>query len=905
MSGPGVGFEYPPKEVSWVKRDVLLFANSIGCTADELHFVYELDPNFSVFPTYPIVLPFKETSQEVVDFYAAEKAAKIPGVPDFDSTRVVDGQRQIQFFKPIPPTSAGKKFEVRSKVLGVYDKGRPGSVVEIQQDLVDASNNEVYVRIVGSAFYVAQGNWGGPKGPATVNYPEPKDKKPDAVFELQTTPETALLYRLNGDYNPLHADPVPGKKMGFGGVIIHGLFSWNWAAHGLLKHLGGSNPANIKEYQARFASPVKPGDKLVASAWRTGEIKDGWEEIRFNVAVAGGKVALSNGRALMKRRCYDGALCTVRYSGEVAGTSGVWLGVEWDDPSRGKHDGQHKGVRYFTCKSKSPTAASFVRPTRAADPAQAFVPALKLKYASDANQDHGPGLTAKPIVISGKVAEEVGFDKIRRQQAQLNELKIVILDGARMAFAYADEDESREEPIGQICPKVTELDLSRNLFESFGPIVDICSELPLVRVLRVNGNRFLDVIEGPKLEAAGKEFQGVRELTLEENLLEWEEICHIASKFPALQILSASANQLSLLSPIPPVPFTSTLVSIDLEFNHFTSLTDIAPLTAITTLKNLHLKGNRISTPAPAPTSEPAPVFPSSVTYLDLSYNQVATWAFVDALPDSFPGLTSLRFAHNPIYDNPELDNTGQELSNKPTTSTTTENKGVTNTDEAYMLMVARLPNLKTLNFSTITVADRTNAEMYYLSRIARQLSAVPESMEKEVLTRHRRWVELCEIYGEPAIVRQQEVNPNFLEARLVTVHFSFVEQQGQGQGQETVNQKKVTTRIPKSFDIYRVKSMAGKLFGLPPLKLRLVWETGEWDPVAGFDEQDGDSSEDEELEAERERRDDEVSSVGAVSHSGRGGGRWVKREVELKDGPRQFGYCVDGLDVSVRVESR
>jgi dynactin complex subunit len=50
-----------------------------------------------------------------------------------------------------------------------------------------------------------------------------------------------------------------------------------------------------------------------------------------------------------KRRSYDGALCTVRFIGEVAGTTGVWLGVEWDDPSRGKHDGHHKGVRYFEC----------------------------------------------------------------------------------------------------------------------------------------------------------------------------------------------------------------------------------------------------------------------------------------------------------------------------------------------------------------------------------------------------------------------------------------------------------------------------------------------------------------------------------------------------------------------------
>ncbi|KAB5581002.1 peroxisomal multifunctional enzyme [Coniochaeta sp. 2T2.1] len=299
-SAPGVGFEYPPAEVSWLKRDVLLFARSIGCTADELHFLYELHPNFAVFPTYPVILPFKGTTQEVIDFYAAQKATTIPGVPDFDYTRVVDGERRIQFFKPLPPTSAGRKFEIRTKVLGVYDKGRPGSVVETQTDLVDTSSGEVYSRATGSAFFVAQGNWGGPKGPATVNYPPPKGKKPDAVFEDKTNRETALLYRLNGDYNPLHATPEPGKKMGFGGEIVHGLYSFNSTAHLLLKNLGGGDPANMKEYQARFASPVIPGDKLVTSVWRTGEVKDGWEEIRFVTQVEGKKVCLSNGRALMK-----------------------------------------------------------------------------------------------------------------------------------------------------------------------------------------------------------------------------------------------------------------------------------------------------------------------------------------------------------------------------------------------------------------------------------------------------------------------------------------------------------------------------------------------------------------------------------------------------------------------------
>ena len=236
----------------------------------------------------------------MIDFYASSGSGPIPGVPKFDPRRIVDGQRMMQFLKPLPPTSTGRKFELRSKVIGVYDKGKSGSVLETEHTIVDASNGEVYTRSVGSAFMVGQGNWGGPKGPGAVNFPPPKGKAPTATNELELSKETALLYRLNGDYNPLHATPEPGQKMGFGGTIMHGLFSWNSACHALLKELGGSDPANIREFQARFASPVKPGDKLVTEMWQTGEMKDGWEEVRFVTSVAGGKVCLSNGRALMK-----------------------------------------------------------------------------------------------------------------------------------------------------------------------------------------------------------------------------------------------------------------------------------------------------------------------------------------------------------------------------------------------------------------------------------------------------------------------------------------------------------------------------------------------------------------------------------------------------------------------------
>lgn len=213
---------------------------------------------------------------------------------------MVDGERQIYFYKTLPTTSAGRKFEIRRKVLGVYDKGKPGTVIETQSDLVDADSGDVYSRVVGAGFFVGQGGWGGPKGEKAESF-NPPDREADVTYEHQIEASTAHLYRLNGDYNPLHAEPTAGKAMGFGGAIMHGLYSWNTTAHGLLKTLGGSDAANIKEFAARFASPVKPGDKLVTKIWKLGsKDSDGFEDVRFVTQIQGGKVCLSNGRAKIR-----------------------------------------------------------------------------------------------------------------------------------------------------------------------------------------------------------------------------------------------------------------------------------------------------------------------------------------------------------------------------------------------------------------------------------------------------------------------------------------------------------------------------------------------------------------------------------------------------------------------------
>lgn len=469
-------------------------------------------------------------------------------------------------------------------------------------------------------------------------------------------------------------------------------------------------------------------------------------------------------------------------------------------------------------------------------------------------------------VISGKVAEEVGFDKIRRQMAQLDELKIVLVDGMRMNAA-----EIAGQQIRDTCPKIVELDLSRNLFESCAEIIRICGELESLKSLRLNGNRLQIVAE--ELSRASNAFKNIKDLGLDEMLLSWEEICPLAQQFHSLEILAASSNDLASL-PMGLIPsISSNLTSLNLEYNNFTCLSDLAPLAELRSLERLVLKGNQIMK-IEAGERSPIPKFGEKLHYVDLSYNAVESWAFVDGLSDVFPGLTGLRFSHNPVYEGSTRD-VGHASS----------------LEEGYMITLGRLGKIKSLNFSNVTPAERTNAEMFYLSRIGKEMANVSEALEHTIIANHKRFADLCDLYGAPTVVRARRttINPNFLEARLIK--FTFV--RPFPDLPETIK----IQEIPKGFDVYRVKGIVGKLFALRPSGIRLIWETGEWDPVAGY--------EDEENSADDDDDNEEITEVDANAESKRAKGQWMIREVELEDSTRQIGFCVDGMDARVRVESR
>ncbi|KZF26408.1 putative tubulin-specific chaperone [Xylona heveae TC161] len=596
---------------------------------------------------------------------------------------------------------------------------------------------------------------------------------------------------------------------------------------------------------------------------------------------------------LGQRLSFDGALCTVRYTGEVKGTSGRWLGVEWDDVGRGKHSGEHGGIRYFECKSKHSTAGSFVRPTRPVDKPLSFLEALQKKYVSEeitknGNKYGNAALSSEDqIKISGKVVEEVGFDKIRQQLAQLNELRIVLLDGLNISgillngrYGEPEERERMVRLISETCPKIVELDLSRNLLEHWQDVADICRALPMLRSLRVNGNRFgvLRACEGADQLSTLPNLQG---LALDNTLLSWDEVCDLTEQCPSLTTLSASSNRLDSL--LRTLQGSCKVSKIILESNNFSSLSAVGGALSLPGLERLHLRDNSINrildVGQNVETTLPLSI---SLSNLDVSYNAIDQWSFLDGLDGAFPNISSLRMTHNPVYLTGNVS-TGKEMS----------------VEEAFMLTVARVGRLKTLNFSVISAQDRSNAELYYLSRIAKVLAEVPQEDERHIVKDHPRYGELCDVYGPPTIVRKapSAIDPHSLEARLIRI--TFYSRTPISHHADPTKPENYVRQIPRGFNVYKLIGIVVRLFNVRPFDVRLIWETGEWDPVAKRRDDNEDSESEDEAEHASANGDRTRNNPEDATESG----KWIQREVELEAGTREIGFWIEGREAKIRVE--
>nr|ART40286.1 K565 [uncultured bacterium] len=272
----------PEVRQTYTVRDSQLYALAVGLGADpvdtrQLPFVYEQNP---------LALPMQAVVLGYPGFWMKDPATGV------DWVRLVHAEQGLRLHRPLP---ASGDVIGRTRVVGINDKGPgKGAIVYSQRTLHDAASDELIATLDSSTFCRGDGGCGGSDAPPMRLAPTP-ERAPDAVCELPTLPQQALLYRQCGDFNPLHADPAVARAAGFERPILHGLCTFAVAGHALLRTLCDYDPARLTELQARFSAPVYPGETLRTEIWHDADA------VAFRtLAVERNLVVLSHGRAQIK-----------------------------------------------------------------------------------------------------------------------------------------------------------------------------------------------------------------------------------------------------------------------------------------------------------------------------------------------------------------------------------------------------------------------------------------------------------------------------------------------------------------------------------------------------------------------------------------------------------------------------
>lgn len=242
-----IGRESGPHPVRWNSRDAMIYALGVG--ARELEFVTENSTGIAqqVLPTFPLVV--------------STGKGPIP-VGDFDRGKSVHGEQSLTLHEPLAPDGEG--FST-TRIEAILDKGS-GALIRRATTLTAADGRVLAVHRIGQ-FIRGEGGFGGDPGPK-FEWHAP-ERTPDHVVEQATRPDQALLYRLSGDRNPLHSDPVFAARAGFPAPILHGLCSFGFVGRAVLA-LAGNDPARFKAMSARFSKPVFPGETLRTDIWQSG-----------------------------------------------------------------------------------------------------------------------------------------------------------------------------------------------------------------------------------------------------------------------------------------------------------------------------------------------------------------------------------------------------------------------------------------------------------------------------------------------------------------------------------------------------------------------------------------------------------------------------------------------------------
>lgn len=274
-----LNWPFPEIEHSYTARDTMLYALGVGCGHDpldagDLRHVYE--DGLLALPTMAVVLGHP-------GFWL-----KHPGT-GIDWRQTLHGEQGLVLHRtlPVAGTVVG-----RTRITGLVDKG-PGKAALLfsERTVADGASGDLLCTVTSTTFLRGEGGFGGPAGPVPAPHPTPEGE-PELMADLPTLPQAALIYRLSGDDNPLHADPAIAAAAGFPRPILHGLATYGVAGRAILRACCGGDPARLKRLDVRFSAPVFPGETIRTEIWRDGPV------VSFRCRVVErDAVVLSNGLA--------------------------------------------------------------------------------------------------------------------------------------------------------------------------------------------------------------------------------------------------------------------------------------------------------------------------------------------------------------------------------------------------------------------------------------------------------------------------------------------------------------------------------------------------------------------------------------------------------------------------------
>lgn len=250
-------WHFPDIEHRYTAKDTILYALGVGCGSDpmdrtELPFVYE--DRLMALPTMAVVLGYP-------GFWLKDPATGV------DWRKLLHGEQGLVIHRPLP---AEGTVIGRTRVTEIVDKGPgKGALLYSDRDVIDKATGELLATLTSTTFIRGEGGFGGPSGPAPAPHALP-ERAPDMAVDLNTLPQAALIYRLSGDDNPLHADPDVAAVAGFERPILHGLCTYAVAGRAVLKACCGNDPARLKRFDLRFSAPVMPGETIRTEIWRDG-----------------------------------------------------------------------------------------------------------------------------------------------------------------------------------------------------------------------------------------------------------------------------------------------------------------------------------------------------------------------------------------------------------------------------------------------------------------------------------------------------------------------------------------------------------------------------------------------------------------------------------------------------------